>query len=381
MDTIEITIDSLSYGGAGVGRVEGIVYFVPFSCPGDRLEVRITEKEKRYRRAEIVRIIEASPERVEPPCPYAGICGGCQWQHVSYRLQIESKTRELVSALKKAGISEDRIPEISCVPSPKEFGYRRTARFKTEVNPETGITEKGFYRENSRELVKIERCLLLDDRLNEVFGDIDADRKGLAGFDLFLDESGEVTPFYRFSEKEQGADFFQVNSGVNALMTEFIEETAGRLPEGFRLLDLYCGDGNLSLRFTGRASEITGWDYSKTAVERGNALAEKAAAQGSSCRIRYHAADVVRSWKHIAAAAKKTDIIILDPPRRGLRKLAQRTAALGAPLLIYISCSPPALARDLRTFTDNGYRIEDIKAFDMFPQTYHLETAAVLVRS
>jgi 23S rRNA (uracil1939-C5)-methyltransferase len=379
MNTLEIIIDSMSYGGACVGRVDGIVYFVPFSCPGDRLEVEVTKKEKRYREAEIVRIIEPSKDRVQPPCPYHGICGGCQYQQITYPQQIAGKERELKMALSKAGHKdiEDRIK--SCTPSPKEFNYRRTARFKVEKNPSTGKHEAGFFQAASNDLVKVEKCMLLDDALNKSLAGVDISKPGLIGFDLFLDESGEVVPFYRFAEKDLGADFFQVNGEVNKAMMEYIHgiviEKTGEKP---RILDIYSGDGNLSLQFVDEAAAVTGWDNSKTAIQRGKNRAEALKASGSKCKMRFFEADVDKSWKFISGYAREADCLILDPPRKGLKHQAARIAGLQVPLIIYVSCAPPALARDLSVFKNAGYSIEEVQPFDMFPETYHLETVTVL---
>lgn len=379
MNTLEITIDSLSYGGAGVGRIEGIVYFVPFSCPGDKLEITVTKKEKRYREAEIVRIIEPSKDRVDPPCPYNGICGGCQYQQVSYPLQLSGKDHELRMAISKAGLKtiDEKVKEV--VASPKQLGYRRTARFKIEKNPSTGKPEMGFYQASSNDLVKVESCSLLDDTLNKALKDIDISKSNLIGLDLFLDDSGNVVPFYRFSEKDPGADFFQVNGEVNALMMEYIKTVlSGETIEKPRILDIYCGDGNLSLQLAEQAAAITGWDNSKNAIQRGKRRAEELKESGSKCKMRFFEADVDKSWKFISGYAREADCILLDPPRRGLKNQAARIAGLKVPLIIYVSCAPPALARDLAAFTKAGYSIEEIKPFDMFPQTYHLETVAVL---
>lgn len=380
MDTITIRIDSLSYGGSGVGRHEGIVYFIPFSVPGDLLEVKITKKEKRYREAVINRIIEASPDRVEPICPYFGECGGCQWQQVRYDKQLECKSNELQAALRKSRLDStaDRVKPIAA--SPEQFGYRRTARFKT--SKDTTPFKYGFYRAGSRELIRIDRCPLLDERINSFLPSVKPEEHGMIGFDLFLDDDGKVHPFYRFSERDQGADFFQVNSSVNKLMLEYISETirakAAETGSSLHILDLFCGDGNLSMPFADTAASITGWDNSRTAIERGRRRADQLMEAHPGCRIRLFEADVARSWKSIAGHARQSDCIIIDPPRRGLKDQTARLAGLRVPLIIYISCSPPALIRDLVLFEKAGYEAESLQPFDMFPQTYHLETVAVL---
>ena len=378
METINIRIDSLSYGGSGVGRHNGIVYFVPFSVPGDLLEISVTKKEKRYREAEIIRIIEASPNRVEPSCPFFGECGGCQWQQADYKIQLDQKVSELKSAIRKNRLTDadDKINAI--IESPEQYGYRRTARFKIQTAAD-GAIEYGFYRASSRDLIKIDKCLLLDKRINDFLPEVQTDMPGLIGFDLFMDKEGGIHPFYRFSEKDLGADFYQVNSGVNERLLDFVAGTVRDAGiEHPRILDLYCGDGNLSLQFADRAASITGWDNSKTAISRGRTRAESLREQYPGCRIRFFEEDVARSWRNIAGWAKQSDLIILDPPRRGLKNQVSRLAGLNIPLIIYISCSPPALARDLKGLVEAGYRIEEIQPLDMFPQTFHLETIAVL---
>ncbi|HAK44796.1 MAG TPA: hypothetical protein DCO79_02590 [Spirochaeta sp.] len=379
METLNIRIDSLSYGGSGVGRHEGIVYFVPFSVPGDLLEIRVTKQEKRYREAEIVKIIEASPNRIEPPCPFSGVCGGCQWQQADYKTQTAQKVNELRSALVKNRLNDDAGKIKPIIESPKQFGYRRTARFKTQ-SAEDGTQEYGFYRAASNELIKIDNCPLLDERINNYLPKVKLGNPGLVGFDLFMDEEGSVHPFYRFSEKDLGADFFQVNEEINKKLLNYVSDTVKKhtSDKNPRLLDLYCGDGNLSLQFAAHAASITGWDNSKTAIERGRKRAEALKEEYPKCRTRFFEADVARSWKNIAGWAKQTDCIILDPPRRGLKNQTSRLAGLNVPLIIYISCSPPALVRDIAALEKAGYRVEELQPLDMFPQTYHLETVAVL---
>lgn len=381
METLTIRIDSLSYGGNGVGRVEGIVYFVPLSTPGDLLEIQVTKQEKRYREAKIVKIIEASADRAEPPCPYYGECGGCQWQHVSYPKQIESKINEFKSALHKT--RQDAIIEKlnPIIESEDKFGYRRTARFKVGQSTESkGKPEYGFFRSESRELVKIDKCILLDKRINDFLPQVNLDKKNLVGFDLFMDENGKVQPFYRFSERDLGADFYQVNSGVNEKLLKYINETVKKHTQGKtpRILDIFCGDGNLSLQFADYAASITGWDNSKKAIAKAKNRAEALKEEFPKCKTKFFEDDVARSWKNIAGFAKQTDCIILDPPRRGLKNQAARLAGMDVPLIIYISCSPPALVRDLDVLTKAGYKVEALQPLDMFPQTYHLETVAVL---
>lgn len=378
METLTIRIDSLSYGGSGVGRFEGIVYFVPFSVPGDLLEIKVTKEEKRYREAEIVKIIEPSPDRVTPPCKYFGDCGGCQWQQVSYSKQLECKVDELKSALHKIKLDKAAEKIMPIIASSNEYAYRRTAQFKIN-SVEGGLPEIGFYRSQSNELIKIDNCMLLDDKINNFLPLVKLDNSKLVGFDLFIDDKGDVQPFYRYSERDLGADFSQVNTLGNNELLKYVKGIVKKFAtDSPRILDIYCGDGNLSLQLADHAASITGWDNSKTAIARGKHRAEALKEEYPKCKTRFFEADVAKSWKNIAGFAKQTDCIILDPPRRGLKNEAARLAGLKVPLIIYISCSPPALVRDLATLEKAGYKVEELQPLDMFPQTYHLETVAVL---
>ena len=158
--------------------------------------------------------------------------------------------KELAAALNKTGMEQAAGTIKPIVPSPKVLGYRRTARFKTgESEKEPGVITPGFYRNESRDLIEIDRCLLLDDRINAKLASVKMNIDGLVGFDLFLDSDGEVRPFYRFSERDPGADFVQVNSDVNSVLVDYLDRTIReRTEKGMRILDLYCGDGNLSLQ-------------------------------------------------------------------------------------------------------------------------------------
>ncbi len=379
MDTLRLRIDTLAYGGDGIGRHENIVYFVPFSAPGDLLEVKITRKEKSYRKAEIVKILEPSASRRTAPCEYFGTCGGCQWQHIGYNTQLAEKERELRSAFLKTGQDEAASKIQPVTGSDDEFHYRRIARFKLHKNRHSGRTEKGFYKRASNQFMRISECMLLDKRLDGT--EVPPFKGHAAGLDAWLDDSGSTNTLIRYSEKDPGADFVQVNSRMNEKLQKIVFDAVTEHfgTRAFNAADLFCGDGNLSLQLHDRASSINGWDYSINAIRKAN---EGAALKGSSnCRIEYHERNIDHSINRILGEIKKSDCLIIDPPRRGLKKHAAAIAELKVPLVIYVSCSPPDLVRDLKYFSEQAYETALIQPLDMFPQTYHLETVCVLKKS
>lgn len=373
-----LKIDSLAYGGSGVARHDGVVYFVKNGVPGDVLKIKVTKTEKNYREAEIVEVIEGSEHRIAEKCKYANQCGGCQWQHIDYDFQLYSKLKELKSALKKAGIFVPENIIANMAPSPKPWGYRRTAQFKTIKSNNSDELKKGYYSEKSNKLVEIDKCLLLEDKLNKKLQNIKIVDPKIIGFDILQRDDGKVSVSYRYSKFDRSVPFHQVNYSVNHLMVSYIKKFVFQLDNCSSIADLFCGDGNLSLGLSSRASSILGWDYSKTAIKKGNLKAAKKIKESSSCNINYYAANIEKDWNRIGPKISNADLLILDPPRKGIKKLCKKIIDLKIPLIIYVSCSPPDLARDLKKFTDNNYKIQKIKPFDMFPQTYHLETVAIL---
>ena len=399
-ESLTIRIESLAYGGAGVGRAAGRVVFVPFAAPGDILRVRIAEDRGSYLKAEILDIIQPSPLRREPRCRHFGQCGGCTWQHVTYPGQLAAKESILRESVRRIGGTEPVIGPI--VASPQEWGYRVRTRLKLG---ETGSL--GYFAAGTNSLVEIEECPILDPRLAERIPTLRSQYagglarptspaappksrgrtsgsdapSGAAELAIGLGEADELLTSYSDPadrEEAGGLGFTQANPEVNSRLQELVRDYAEEsLGAGAPLLDLYCGDGNLSLPLAERARRIVGFDSSEAAIRR----ARRRAAELGAARADYWCASVESSRALILELSKETGCLILDPPRKGLKGLAGFVASLGIPLVLYVSCAPPALARDLRMFIASGYRIELLQPLDMFPQSYHLETIAVLKRS
>ena len=373
----EITIESVAYGGAGVGRREGKTVFVPFSAPGDTVAVRITKVSKRYDEGEIVEILTPSPYRTAPPCPFYGACGGCQIQHLEYEAQLREKRRMVVSAVRKTcGIDPDTA---DTVPSPERFGYRNRGRL--HYRREGLGARLGYFGSRSRELVTVDRCLILDSRLSAMIPGLSRsfplpDARAEGDVDLFIDPSG--SPRYGLPGTAQRmGGFSQVNRSVNRLLQDALVSRVSALgpPGSLDILDLYCGDGNLSLPLAPAARRIEGSDLSGASIDAAVRMAAEAG--------RRHA-EYLREPAHVtaeraAAEGRAVDVLILDPPRSGCVPYLEEFAAVKARTVFYISCVPPILARDLRGFMEHGYGIAEIIPLDMFPQTYHVESLVMLV--
>jgi len=392
MSTAELWIDSLAYRGYGVGRVEGRVWFVPLTAPGDRVAARVLREKKHFVMGELEEVLNPSQDRREAPCPFFGICGGCHWQFLPYPLQLSAKEAILRQTLKKAGCS---VPEpLEVRPSPREWQYRSRiqVRFTKEGQP-------GFYRRESRQVVPVDRCLIARDELNRelalLTGEDPASRKGIPGWELRLAPDGSVqrTPLSGTAEEPgedpdgdirtggmDPRDFSQVNPEINEILRREVRTVLNRWAGKtglLSLMDLFCGDGNLSLPSADLCGRIRGWDASPAATDRGNRLADE---QGAG-DVLYIPRTLEADRKAILREARKSDALILDPPRRGLKGLEEFVIGLGIPRILYVSCSPPSLARDLNLLNRAGWRTSGMVMLDMFPQTYHLETLAVLEKT
>lgn len=420
--TVDIT--SLAFGGNGIGRIGGKVVFVPFTAPGDVARVRITSEKKGYSEGVLADLVSPSPEREKPECGYFGVCGGCALQHMKYHSQVEWKQRILEETLKRIGRV---VPEAfdAPEPSPAAYNYRSRARFQIKGR------SWGFFESKSHSVVDIEACPILSPLINTVFGGLklalsgketglysveigvsEKDgkavasfhaggdtgfqwKKALSGIDdlkgfevwadplkkdkgrrIFAEDDGSL--LYEASGLSFSAGisvFSQVNRFQNQSLVRKVIDYAG-LSGRERVLDLFSGVGNLSLPLAARAADTTGVESSGEAAKEAAANAEfnKIAA------VRFIRDDAGRWLRNNIKALEKErpDVVVLDPPRGGEPEVAKALSGLRPKRIIYVSCSPPTLARDLSKLTGCGYRVFRAGLFDMFPQTYHIESIAGL---
>lgn len=351
--SLEIKIEGLVYGGLGIGRIDGKVTFVPFSAPNDLLEVEITNQHHRHDSAVIEKIIKPSPYRTEPRCRYFGICGGCQLQHIKYDSQLIWKQHILEEQISRlGGIINPVVLDI--IPSPSIWNYRN----RIQVHHKEKNT--GFFKLETNDIVDIDYCPIADNAANERLKEIRRDWP-------------QGSDRYEIPEKNAKA-FQQINPGANEELKKIVTGwVLERQPKN--ILELYSGSGNLTFELAGLAETVTAIESDQNAVDEACRLA----AEKKTKNIRFIKG---RSERYLKDAGSSYDIIIADPPREGLGKdVVNRIVKIKPSSIIYVSCNPSTLARDLKLFIKQGYRFVRSQPLDMFPQTYHIESVSLLEAS
>jgi tRNA/tmRNA/rRNA uracil-C5-methylase (TrmA/RlmC/RlmD family) len=374
---LELDITTVAFGGDGIGRIENFVIFVPFVIEGERVEVEIVEVKRRFATADLVRVITPSPHRTAPRCPYYANCAGCQYQHIDYAHQLELKRAQIRDVFQRIGKITD--PPIEPVAgSPRQYHYRN----KIVVH---GPGKPGFWSMRGRSIIPIEQCPIAREQINVKLTEPMAVNKHLT---LRCDSAGNVRTFEEPAPEELIAEellgkqlevplgsFFQVNSGVIALALEHARQSfaAGGCKV---LVDAYCGIGLFALLLADLAQHVYGMELDERAIAAANANAARLGLAnydfypGSTDRLLFY---TLRQCK------LEETCLILDPPRSGCGKQVLKTLAKQKPRqILYVSCAPPLLARDLKVLLNDGYRLVRVAPFDMFPQTQHCEAIAEL---
>jgi tRNA/tmRNA/rRNA uracil-C5-methylase (TrmA/RlmC/RlmD family) len=373
-----LRIADLSRGGAGVARdPEGRVIFVPFTAPGDLVRIRITEVDKRFAQAELLEILEPSPIRQRPRCPAFGQCGGCQWQHLSYEKQWETKTKGVFHALKRVQVN----PPASCdlIPAEQIWEYRNRVQLRGNS------TQLGFYKQGTHELVSVERCDIARPEINESWKETVSQGKRLSKpYKVEVEVlPGELREVRRSWNKQHSASGFrQVHDSQNEMLRNWISKAIGKTQV---LYDLYGGSGNLSLPLVDQAGEIH-------CVDLG---APKTHPAGVPPHVHFYSTAVMpwllRRTKNLQnrdfpqeadSASSFKGAAILDPPREGLgRDFSEIESALkllNVKKIIAVGCDADAWAKDLSKWLKKGWNLERLMLIDLFPQTSHIESIALL---
>lgn len=429
----EAVIESLDHEGRGVTHVDGKTIFIDGALPGERVRFVSHRVKPRFEVADVERVLEASPQRVTPPCPHFGVCGGCSMQHLEATAQVAVKQRVLEDALWH--LARTRAGELYPPIVGSAWGYRYRARLTVRMVPSKGGVLIGFHERRSSYVAPMDECAILPphvsamlprlqalvaglsapDRLPQieiavgegvtvlVFRHLHAftatDEARLAAFSrdegvqvwgqlsgpdsarrLFPAEAPGLAytlPEFGVSMAFRPTDFTQVNMGINRLLMRRAMQLLDPRP-GERIADLFCGLGNFSLPIAKLGARVVGVEGSDALVRRAG---ENARANGLEARSEFYAANLFEATEDSIAALGHLDKMLIDPPREGAVAVVKALGPSAPQRIVYVSCNPATLARDSAVLIhEKGYRLKGAGIANMFPQTSHVESIALFER-
>jgi 23S rRNA (uracil1939-C5)-methyltransferase len=433
---MEIKIEKLIYGGEGLAHFDGATVFVPFVLPGEQVAAEPVERKRKFVRAKMERVLDPSPERIAPPCPYFGACGGCDYQHIPYEAQLRFKTEILRETLRRIG-RIDWPGEIVAHASPP-WGYRNRAQWKIRPGEQAANgavnLRIGYFRANSTALCAVEECAILSPPLLkalqalrealaaevprslreiEVFAGYDNSQFLLtATFAGFPPAAGKLAEGFRdvlpnitsllfhdpacermelfgpgFIEYKTSRHVYRVGHfsffQVNRFLVDDLARVVAEEEEPADLaLELFAGVGLFSVPLAMRFAQVVAVESNPAAARDLQVnISRNLSGAGSEVNgaIEARAAEVERFLERYKG--RRPDLVLLDPPRAGLApEAAKQLARIGPLRVTYVSCEPPTLARDLAALQVGGYEIFDVHLFDLFPQTFHMEAVVRLRR-
>ncbi len=431
-----VTIEKMAFGGAGVGHVDGKVCFVPYTAIGDRVSIRIKSEKGSYLEGEVLKVLEPSTFRVDPPCPVFGRCGGCDWQHLDYPAQLRAKEDIFAEILWRTGrVERARIEPIIGAREP--YGYR--SRVQLKMRCANGKNHIGFFMTGSHYVVDIPfLCAISQEPINRTYRELCEVLNGfpeshrIPQIDISAGEDSNIILIFHYIGERRleiidfltnnrgrfthvGGVFLQSGRKESIVKVYGLESISYAIPEsvfhglssmlfhtsrgGFsqvnyrqnsevidivllwvqargkeRVLDLYCGNGNFSLPLARYAGQVVGFEEYEQSIRDAyfnrdiNNLPNAA----------FEAIDSVEGVRKLLDAGEKFDVVLLDPPRIGAAEAVKLIPLLDPGKIIYISCDPPTLARDVAYLKKSGYDVTKSRPIDMFPQTYHVESVTLL---
>ena len=384
---LELTIDSLSNQGAGVGRVDNWVIFVPYTLPGERVRVRVYRNEKNCSQADLIEVLEPSPHRIEPRCKLFGYCGGCQYQHLEYAAQLEWKTTQVADLLRlQAGLE---VPVRPAVPSPQTYGYRSKITPHFHKPKDARMGNIGFLRAGSRsEVCDVKECPIAMEPINAalpalrraVHAAAAQYRRG-ATLLMRVSEGSVITNHNAVCTETVGdltfhflaGDFFQNNPYILPAFTGYVARQASAGGARY-LVDADCGSGLFALTLAPHFRKVLGVEVSETSADWARANARSNGITHAS----FLAASAEAIFEQVDFPASETAVVI-DPPRKGCdAAFLGQLFAFAPARVVYVSCNPATQIRDLAEFDKAGYEVVEVQPFDLFPQTKHLECVATL---
>ncbi len=425
--TADVTIEKLVYGGQGLAKLpSGQTVFIPGVLPGEQVTIAIRRKRKGILEADLTSINSPSNNRVSPPCEGEKQCTGATWVHIAYPAQLAFKQEILLETLKRIGGLEPQKP-LPILPSPSTEHYRLRSQFS--VRSINGKQRIGFFRQGSYDLVEVENVFLLHPvinrtlhalrtlteelpqlteihinaspsaevhilffseanaypSMNEVFSHLTKSVPEIIGLTGFLgkqrafalgnNQLGLHVQDLAFKVTE--GNFFQINWDQNMNVVKIVQEFAA-LSGKELVLDLYCGIGNFSLPLARKSRSVIGIESGFSAIKDAQA---NALLNGIS-NVEFIADDMQKGMKILLQRKLRAEVVVLDPPRAGATlKTLERVLACVPQKIVYVSCNPATLARDLKYFHLFGFHLDRLQPVDMFPHTYHIECVAEMVRS
>ena len=384
-ERLEVEVERILPGGMGLAHAGGKTVFVSLAAPGDRVRVRVDRRQGDVLFASIEEIITPSPVRVEPPCPYFGRCGGCDFQQLPYEAQLATKAEMIRDCLHRIARLEN-IPDFVVTGSPNEWRYRMRATWQIDREERT----IGYYERGSRRVCDVVDCAVLLPEMQEKLEQVRATEwnripRGLKHLDVVAGENGVsfAPAFAEFETNElsltvkgevynyNAEAFFQINPSLLGPLIDFA------LPDvsGETVLDLYCGVGLFTLPLSRRFKKVIGVEANEAAARFARRNLQRAGL--SNARV---ITTTVTDWFRTGETGS-ADFVLLDPPRAGAESaVVKGILDLGPAEISYVSCDPATLARDLKKLMAGGYVVDSISAFDLFPQTHHVETVVRLTR-
>ncbi len=403
----DVLLEKLTYGGEAMGRLpDGRAVFVPFGLPGENVRVELTEDKKNFARGKLLEVIQASPERIQPKCKHFGLCGGCHYQNLPYEKQLQAKTEILIDQLKRIGKIENP-PVKPMVASPLEWNYRNNVQFHL-----TAEGKLGFINSKGNSSFPIEECHLPDTSIDAFWRELqfesnkDVERVSLrAGQDeelmIILESESPETPELEIEadvsvvhlfdehpvviagqdyltinilEKDfhvSATSFFQVNSKMAEKMVEHLL-TCLPVSLSTTLIDVYCGVGLFSNFFAPKCEKVIGIESSESACE------DFAINLDEFDNVDLYEGGAEEILPALVGRIANPTYAIVDPPRAGIEKQTLDAIINIKPQIIaYVSCDPSTLARDAARLIHGGYRLVEVTPFDLFPQTYHIESISI----
>lgn len=393
----KIEITDVSDRGEGIGKADGLAVFVPGTLPGDIAEVEITEDKGRFAKAKLISLAEPSKDRVEPACQQALECGGCPLMGLSYDAQLKLKEKHVHDALTRiAGLEDPKINPIIAADNP--YHYRNKGEFAVDME------QIGYYKASTHKIVQAKDCLIQDDLIMDALAEFSAElsekpRKNLKRVTIRSSRSGETMLICEYRNGDKTAStrvlhdeittdmgtlktevsplsFYQVNPAQCSKLYSKVQEYAELTGEE-SVLDLYCGAGSIGLSMASKAKKIIGVEVVKDAVidANRNAVINGIVNDQFICGKAEEVLPAKLQGVH-------ADVVILDPPRNGCDSaLLESVCSINCRRLIYVSCNPATLARDLKYLTANGFRFVEATPCDMFPQSLHTECIVLMMRS